>query len=135
TADLDFLIARRHRLKAGRSLAAAYPNLDLQDLELGSRLFGSETGSVLNLLKQRGVYREAFKHTRELVEEKETFRIPSLEMALAMTFAGMYGRNQDLENRYQSAHDFLVMVNENPAINERSLQKLGSLVDTEEKKD
>ena len=79
------------------------------------RLRDRESKEVLiDLLKQRELYREVFKHTQMTSEAGQQFRIPSLEMALAMKYAAMISPNRPLEKGYQDAHDFIIMVKGNP---------------------
>ncbi|HEV3117395.1 MAG TPA: hypothetical protein VGY58_10095 [Gemmataceae bacterium] len=80
------------------------------------------------MLKQRELYREAFKHTRTVSASGQTYKIPSLEMALTMKFAAMLSPNRDDADRFQDAHDFINIVRANPEIDRKKAAALGELV-------
>jgi len=63
-----------------------------------------------------------------MAEGAESYRVPSLEMALAMKFAAMVSPNRPAENSYQDAHDFIVMAKENLETDAETLRELGELV-------
>src|SRR5262249_31613402 len=93
------------------------------------RLKDRDTDDVLiDLMKPRDLYRQTFKNTQELTEGKQTYRVPSLEMALAMKFAAMISPNRAEEKKHQDAHDFIVMVKQHAELNEEVLRQLGALV-------
>jgi hypothetical protein len=83
---------------------------------------------VIDLLKQRELYRETFKHTQQTSEGEQNYEIPSLEMALALKFAAMIRSNRPMEKIYQDAHDFVLMVKENSQEDSETLRVLGEAV-------
>ncbi|MBI1915025.1 MAG: nucleotidyltransferase [Planctomycetes bacterium] len=129
TQDVDLVVMNQHVKKATRALLKAFPQLEAEDEEVVVRLRDRESKEVLiDLLKQRELYREVFKHTQMASEAGESFRIPSLELALAMKYAAMISPNRPLEKVHQDAHDFIVMVKGNPKYNRDTLQTLGEVV-------
>lgn len=132
TQDVDLVIAEKHLKKATRLLTTAYPQLEPVDFDVVIRLKDRDTDDVLiDLLKPRDLYRQTFRNTHELTEGKQIYRVPSLEMALAMKFAAMISPNRADEKKDQDAHDFIVMVKQHEELSEETLQQLGSLVYTE----
>ena len=129
TQDVDVVVLNKHVKKATRALLAAFPKLQASDEEVVVRLRDPESGTVLiDLMKQRELYRETFKHAQEVSEGKQTYRIPSLEMALAMKFAAMISPNRQMVKKYQDVHDFAQMVEENADPPHEKLAALGELV-------
>ena len=119
----------QHVKKATRTLLKAFPQLEAEDEEVVVRLRDRESKEVLiDLLKQRELYREAFKHTHTVQAKGQTYRIPSLEMALAMKFAPMISLNRKNKDKLLDAHDFMYMVDANPNIDLERLAELGELV-------
>jgi len=78
----------------------------------------------IDLMKPRDLYRQTFKNAREVTEGKETYRVPSLEMALAMKFAAMVSPNRQQVKKFQDAHDFGQILLSNPELNRETLQTL-----------
>lgn len=130
TEDVDVVVAARHHKKAIRALLAAFPGLEEEDLPVVTRLRDPETHLVvIDLLKpNQELFRAAFKHTKPVTMGGQRYRIPSLEMALAMKFAPMVSINRRDEDKYQDAHDFIYIVKSNPEIDLEELAKLGDLV-------
>ena len=123
------MVMNQHVKKATRVLLKAFPQLEASDEEVVVRLRDRESGEVLvDLLKQRELYRETFKHTQTVSEAGQQYRIPSLEMALAMKFAAMISPNRPVEKVHQDAHDFIVMVKANPEGDRETLEGLGEAV-------
>jgi hypothetical protein len=129
TQDVDVVVAERQIKKATRSLLAEFPHLDARDEEVVVRLQDRETEIVLiDLLKPRSLYRATFKHTQAVVNAGQTYRIPSLEMALAMKFAAMISPNRPEAKRLKDASDFILIVQKNSDIDSDTLTHLGELV-------
>jgi hypothetical protein len=129
TQDVDVVVAERHLKKATRALREAFPHLVPLDLEAVIRLCDRETGEpAIDLLKTRSIYRESFKYTVAVAAKGQPYRIPSLEMALAMKFAAMVSPNRQDEDKHQDAHDFIRIVKENPEIDAEKLTHLGEHV-------
>lgn len=129
TQDVDLVIADKHLKKATRLLTTVYPHLEPVDLEVVIRLRVRDSDEVLiDLMKQRGLYRLAFQHTLEQTDETQTFRVPTLEMALAMKFAAMISPNRQRVNKFQDLHDFGRIVESNPDFDREELRALGEVV-------
>jgi hypothetical protein len=129
TQDVDLVIAERHVKKATRALTSAFPNLEPSDLDVVVRFKDRDTGEVkIDLIKPRELYRQAFQYTHAVTEQEEPYRIPSVEMAVAMKFAAMVSPNRALEKKYQDAHDFIMIVKENSDLDGATLQTLGNFV-------
>jgi hypothetical protein len=130
TEDVDLIIAAKHHKKAIRILAEAFPHLDVDDLPVVTRLRDRDTKDVaIDLMKpNQELFRAAFKHTHSVTSEGQTYRVPSLEMALAMKFAPMVSLYRRDLDKYQDAHDFGYMVVSNPEIDLEKLSELGDLV-------
>ncbi|HKB40676.1 MAG TPA: hypothetical protein VKD72_29895 [Gemmataceae bacterium] len=129
TQDVDLVVMNQHVKKATRALLKAFPQLDAEDEEVVVRLRDHASGEVLiDLIKQRELYREVFKHTQTVTEAGQQYRIPSLELALAMKYAAMISPNRPIEKVHQDAHDFIVMVKGNPEHDRDTLEALGEAV-------
>ena len=129
TRNVDVVVMSRHLKRATRALLEAFPHLEPVDHPVVVRLRDRASGNVLiDLLKQRELYREAFKHTQLVSAGGQTYKIPSLEMALAMKFAAMLSPNRDDADRYQDAHDFINIVRANPEIDREKTAAVGELV-------
>jgi hypothetical protein len=127
---VDIVVAARHQKKAIKALLAAFPNLELQDLPVVARLKDRETQQVaIDVMKpNQQLYRAAFENTKTVRSEGQTYKIPSLEMALAMKFAPMVSLHREDADKYLDAHDFMHMVKSNPEIDLETLAQLGDLV-------
>jgi hypothetical protein len=130
TEDVDVIVAAKHLKKAIKVLLAAFPHLEVDDLPVVTRLRDRASKAVaIDVMKpNQQLFRAAFKHTRAITSEGQTYRIPSLEMALAMKFAPMVSLYRRDLDKYQDAHDFGHMVLANPDIDLEKLAELGDLV-------
>jgi hypothetical protein len=129
TQDVELVVMNQHVRQATRALLKAFPQLNAEDEEVVVRLRDRASGEVLiDLIKQRELYREVFKHTQTVSEAGHKYRIPSLELALAMKYAAMISPNRPLEKVHQDAHDFIVMVKGNPEQDRDTLEALGDAV-------
>jgi len=129
TQDVDVVVLNKHVKKATRALLGVFPRLQASDEEVVVRFRDPESGTVvIDLMKQRELYRETFKHVQEVSEGKEKYRIPSLEMALAMKFAAMIRPNLPTVKKYLDVHDFAQMMEENSDLRLEMLAALGDLV-------
>jgi hypothetical protein len=130
TEDVDLVVAQKHLKKATKVLCAAYPNLAPEDLTVVIRLRDRESGNVeIDLMKPvQQPYREVFHHTYLIRETEHPYRIPSLEMALVMKYSAMTSDNRQDADRYQDAHDFILMVQRNPDFDRDTVTKLGRLL-------
>jgi hypothetical protein len=129
TKDVDVVVAARYHKKAVRTLMEAFPQLEEIELEVVSRLRNRKTKQVaIDVIKPRELYRAVFKHTHSVRSGRVHYRVPSLEMALAMKFAAMISPNRLDTKKLIDAHDFITMIRANPEIDLKALAELGELV-------
>lgn len=130
TEDVDIVVAGRHVKKAVRVLVAAFPQLEVDDQEVVTRLRDKETHDVrIDVMKpNQPLFREALKHTHTVRSAGQEYEIPSLEMALAMKFAPMISLTRSDERKYMDASDFMTMIKANQDIDLLKLAQLGELV-------
>jgi len=130
TEDVDVIVAAKHHKKAIKALLVAFPQLEAEDHEVVTRLRDRETRDVaIDVMKpNQQLFREVFKHTHTIVAEGQSYRIPSLEMALAMKFAPMISLHRKDADKLLDAHDFMYMIDANPDIDLEKLAQLGELV-------
>jgi hypothetical protein len=130
TEDVDVIVAAKHHKKAINALLAAFLHLEAEDHEVVTRLRDRDTHDVaIDVMRpNQQLFREVFKHTHTIVSEGQTFRIPSLEMALAMKFAPMISLHRRDADKLLDAHDFIYMVEANQGIDLEKLAQLGDLV-------
>ncbi len=129
TEAVDVVVARKHLKKATRILLTAFPQLIADDEAVVIRLRDRESRAVvIDLMKPiPSLYAETFKHTHSVEAQGQRYRVPSLEMALAMKFAAMISPNRQDADKHLDAHDFIYMVQRNPAIDMETLVYLGDL--------
>lgn len=130
TQDVDVVVALKQVKKAVRLLTAAFPNLDQEDCDVVIRLRDRTSGKVrVDVMKPtQQPYREIFKYATKISAEGQEYRVPSLEMALTCKFAPMISLMRVDEKKHQDAHDFIVMVKQNPKIDLEILAHLCELV-------
>ncbi len=130
TQDVDVIVATRHYKKSIKALLEAFSHLEADDHDVVTQLRDRETQKVaVDVMKQnQQLYRVALKHTHTVTSAGQTYKIPSLEMALAMKFAPMISLHRADIDKYQDAHDFGRMVLSNPDIDLEKLALLGELV-------
>jgi hypothetical protein len=130
TEDVDVVVAARQVQKAVRVLCRAFPHLEPLDIPVVVRLRDKETGDVaIDVMKPvQPPYRDVFKHTQTVRSGGQTFRVPSLEMALTMKFSAMISLYRASEDKHRDAGDFIRMVKNNPDFNRGQLAELGSLI-------
>jgi hypothetical protein len=130
TEDVDVIVASRFHKKAVNALLGAFGHLEADDLPVVTRLRDRETHEVaVDVMKpNQQLFREVFKHTHTVTSHGQTYRIPSLEMAVAMKFAPMVSLHRQDEDKFQDAHDFIRMVKANAEIDLEKLAELGDLV-------
>jgi hypothetical protein len=128
TQDVDVLVTKKDLRKAVRSLAAAYPGLEIEDTPVVARFIDPATGkAVIDVMKPtQAVYQIVFRHTLPV---GDTHRIPDLEMALASKFAAMVSPNRVQAKKLVDAGDFVDVVTHNRgAIDLPKLQRLADKV-------
>src|SRR5262245_44448583 len=130
TQDVDVVVAKRHLKKAVAALLEAFPRLEADDVAVVTRLRDRESGSVaIDVMKPvQPIFQAALKNTYPVRAGGLRYRIPSLEMALAMKFAPMVSLYREAAKKYLDAHDFIQMVQTNPDIDLDKLSELGDLV-------
>lgn len=130
TEDVDVVVAVKHLKKAVRALTAAFTTLEIQDEEVVVHLRDPDTrAAVIDIVKPTQPHlRVIFKHSQTVTSGGQEYRIPSLEMAIILKFAPMISLTRRDKDKYQDAHDFLSMVENNPALNLKKLTELGDLV-------
>src|SRR5262249_9768238 len=86
TQDVDVVVALRHQKKAVRALLAAFPHLQADELEVVTRLRDPQTKqAVIDVIKPtEPLYRSALKHTESVSSQGQTYKVPTLEMAIAL---------------------------------------------------
>lgn len=130
TEDVDVVVAARQVAKAVRVLTKAFPHLESDDAEVVVRLRDKDTKEVaIDVMKPlQPPYHAIFKHTMKVTAGKESYRVPTLEMALTCKFAPMISLMRVDEKKLQDAADFIDMVKKNADIDVELLGKLGDLV-------
>jgi hypothetical protein len=130
TEDVDVIVAAKHVKKAVRALLMAFPDLEADETPVVVRMRRRESQNVhIDIMKpNQQLFRDAFRHTSPITSKGQTYRIPNLEMALAMKFAPMVSLHRRDKDKYQDAHDFINMVESNPNIDLKKLAELGDLV-------
>ena len=130
TEDVDVVVAARQVAKAVRVLIHAFPFLEADDVEVVVRLRGIETKQVaIDVMKPlQPPYHAIFKHAKKVTTGKESYRVPSLEMALTCKFAPMVSLMRADEKKLQDAADFIDIAKKNADIDLEMLETLGELV-------
>ena len=130
TEDVDIVVIQRHVKKAVSALTTAFSNLDVDDKPAVVRLRDRETGAVaIDVMKpNQPVIHAALKHTHAVQSGRMTYKVPSLEMALATKFAAMISLNRQDDAKHQDATDFIRMVRENPDLDLGALGQLGDII-------
>ena len=95
------------------------------------RLRDRETGAVvIDVMKpNQAVIRAALKDTHTVHSGRLMYKVPSVEMALALKFAPMVSLNRADLDKQQDAVDFGRIVLKNPTLDLDHLATLGELVD------
>jgi hypothetical protein len=130
TEDVDVVVAARHQKKAVRVLLAKFPNLEADDQGAVIRLRERDSQAVaIDVMKtNQPLFAAIFKNARTVEEQKQKYRIPTLEMALAMKFAPMISIMREDYKKYRDASDFMRIIRVNPEIDLDKLAELGDLV-------
>ncbi len=130
TEDVAVVVAARQVARAVRVLTKAFPHLEPNDAEVVVRLRDKEIKDVaIDVMKPlQPPYHAIFKHTKKVTAGKESYRVPTLEMALTCKFAPMISLMRVDEKKLQDAADFVDIVKKNAEIDLEMLGKLGNLV-------
>jgi predicted nucleotidyltransferase len=137
TKDVDVVVAARHVKKAVKVLVEAFPEVESVELPVVVRLRERGTENVvIDVMKPvQQPYLEVFKHTHKVVSGGQTYRVPSLEMAIVMKFSAMTSLYRAADDKHQDAHDFIRMVKNNPDLDREKLAELASHLYREGSKD
>jgi hypothetical protein len=130
TEDVDVVVVQRHVKKSVAALIAAFPHLDVDDQPAVVRLRDRDTGAVaIDVMKpNQAIIHAALKHVQSVQSGRMTYKVPSLEMALALKFAPMVSLNRADDDKYIDAADFIRVVRHNSEIDLDQLAPLGELV-------
>jgi hypothetical protein len=130
TVDVDVVIASKSHRKAIRAVRVAFPDLEVRDFEVVTRLIDPGTGdAVIDLMKPKDkLLRTIFENSIRIKIEGQAARIPDLEMAAALKFAAMVGIYREHPDKMQDAADFARIVVANPKIDIQRLAGLAELV-------
>lgn len=130
TEDVDVVVAARQIKKAVNVLVEEFPELEPVDLPVVVRLRERDTKDVvIDVMKPvQQPYLDLFKHTHTVRAEDQTYRVPSLEMAIVMKFSAMTSLYRAIEDKYRDAHDFIRMIKNNPDYDKEKLAEIGSLM-------
>src|SRR5436309_2950042 len=96
TEHVDVIVSAKHHKKAVSVLLEEVSSLEPEDLPVVTRFRNPESQKiVVDIIKpNQPIYRATFKHTKRVKMSDQEYRIPSLEMALAMKFAPMISPNR-----------------------------------------
>jgi hypothetical protein len=127
---VDVVVAAKQVKKAVKVLCEAFPELEPVELPVVVRLRhrGTEDVAIDVMKPVQQPYREVFKHTHAVHSGRQKYRVPSLEMAVLMKYSAMTSLNRVEEDIYQDAHDFILIVKNNPELNKEKLAELGKLL-------
>ena len=127
TVDVDVIV--KHPKKAARAVAAAFPDLQMQDTPVVTR-FKDALHEAIDLMKPVGskLWGRLLNETRDVRLGGELVRIPVLEGVLAAKFCSMVSPLRRLADKQQDGVDFLRIVEVNETIDSRLAAELGELV-------
>jgi hypothetical protein len=127
TRDGGVLVQKRHHRKAVQAIHEAFPALTITDTVVVTRFLDPKNGEVvIDVMKPKDVYAEAFKNTVRLGKSHE---VPNLKLALAAKFAALISRFREARKKHLDASDFIALVERNhTAIGEARLRYLGEAV-------
>lgn len=130
TEDVDVVVTARQVKKAVSVLLIAFPHLEAVDVPVVVRLRERDSkDAAIDVMKPvQQPYIEVFKHTNKVTTDGQTYRIPSLEMAIVMKFSAMTSLYRADVDKFQDAHDFVQMVQVNPQLNKEKLGELAALM-------
>jgi hypothetical protein len=129
SARVEVLLGFAHRRGAAESLCRTFGHLEaiedvdrIEFLDRAARHVLIEAHQPVNTL-----FRATLNHTHTVHSGEQTYRIPSLEMALAWKFHGLTELPRSEPDWHQEAHDFLYMIATNSEIDLPVLAALGEL--------
>jgi hypothetical protein len=91
TQDVDVIVAAKHHKKAVRILLDEFPSIEAVEHPVVTRLHYKDTKKIaIDVMKpSQQLFRDVFRHTHKVRSGRQEYRIPCLEMAIAMKFAPM----------------------------------------------
>jgi hypothetical protein len=116
--------------KATSAILERFPRLKKEESERAIDLVHTTKGNVaINIAKSSSsLFSDAFGDAVKMEGKAAKYKIPSLEMSIALTYAEMTSPNTELALRYQAAHDLICIVNANEMIDEEKLLRLEALI-------
>lgn len=131
TQCAEIIVSSKSQRKAVRLLSARFPRLAVEDHEVVVRFRDPKSSLVvLDVVKPiEALTKEALDNTQDFTLGKATYRVPRLEMALALKFAPMISLTRADEKKFQDAADFISMVKKaGEAIDLELVERFGELV-------
>src|SRR5687767_15708847 len=115
TVDVDVVVEDPKR--AADAIAAAFPNLTMQDTPVVTR-FKDQDHEAIDLMKPVGsaLWARLLGEARDVLIGSESVRIPSLEGVLAAKFAAMVSRYRRLADKQQDGVDLLRIIEANERV-------------------
>jgi hypothetical protein len=127
---VEVLVALRLHRRATDELLRAFPKLEADRQEEATHFRDKETRTVtvrvLKPLQRR--YQAALRRTYPVRCKGRYCRIPSLEMALVLTYVPMMTLPRNDPDKYQNAHDFILMAKVNLNIDLKRLASIAEVV-------
>jgi hypothetical protein len=127
---VEVVVAPRFHRKATDQLLRAFPRLEVDRQEAATHFSDKETEKlrirVLKPLERR--YRAALRRTYSVRCKGCYCRIPSLEMALLLTYVPMMTLPRNDPDKYQNAHDFILLAKVNLNIEWKRLRAIAAAV-------
>jgi hypothetical protein len=129
---VDVIVPVQQVEKAVGVLRDAIPDLEPRNSPLDVRLLDRSSSNIaINVIKPwQQPYREVVRNTHSVSKGGEAYRVPSLEMAIVMKFAAMTSWYRADRDKPRDAHDFTLLVNNNPGFNRAKLAELANLLHT-----
>jgi hypothetical protein len=113
TKDIDILVkGGRNHARAVNALKSLYPHLEVRDLTgVASFFIPGERESVIDVTyPHRADIEETLKSRVRVQQQELSYRVPTLEAALANKYGAMLAINRNIQKRYQDGLDFGLMV-------------------------
>jgi len=128
-ATIDVELVVEFPKKAAKAVAAAFPNLRMQDTPVVTRFFDADHEAI-DLMKPTGLklWRRLLKEIVEIEIAGQPVRVPTLEGVLAAKFAAMVSPGRRLLDKQQDGVDFGRIVKGNARLDAARLTELGDLV-------
>ncbi len=137
TQTVEVLVAQRLHRKATDELLRAFPRLEADRQQAATHFRDKETRTVtirvVKPLERR--YQAALRRTYAVRWKGCSCRLPSLEMALVLTYVPMMTLPRDDPDKYLNAHDFILLAKANPDIDVRKLASIAEAVYPDSRED